>query len=34
MEDGDDYWISLSEEGFVWELDAPEARSGDKAWFC
>ena len=34
MEDGDDYWISLSEEGFVWELDAPEARSGDKAWFA
>ncbi|GIR12297.1 MAG: hypothetical protein CM15mP23_08720 [Cryomorphaceae bacterium] len=25
MEDGDDYWISLSEEGFVWELDAPVA---------
>lgn len=34
MENGDDYWISLSEEGFVWELNAPEARSGDEAWFA
>ena len=34
MEDGDDYWTSLSEEGYYWELEAPEAYSGDDAWFA
>lgn len=34
MEDGDNYWITLSEEGFVWELDAPESYSGSNAWFA
>jgi len=34
MEDGDDYWISLSEEGYLWELSAPESYSGSDAWFA
>ena len=34
MEDGDNYWITLSDEGFVWELDAPESYSGEEAWFA
>ena len=34
MEDGDNYWISISEEGYLWELSAPESYSGDEAWFA
>ena len=34
MEDGDDLWTSISEEGFIWELNAPSSRSGDEAWFA
>ena len=34
MEGGDDYWVSLSEEEYLWELEAPDSHSGDGAWFA
>ena len=34
IEDGDNFWITLSDEGFVWEIDAPESYSGNHAWFA
>ena len=35
MENGEDYWTSLSDvDEYYWELEAPEAHSGDEAWFA